>query len=181
MVDAAGLAAVVLLLGVFAYAVVRPALRGQAAERSEVTRLSTARAEAKKLREQRTTHDHAHERATRDLEATRVKVQPISKLNTRLAGLTEAGAKFGLVIDRIQPEQSTATAKATLVPIRVEGRGGFAASRDWLAQLRQDYPDIAVRGLDIGRDTGSSENAARFAFELVWYAAPSAQSDAVKQ
>lgn len=179
-VDAAGFAAVMLLLAVFAYAVVGPMVRGQAAEREELVRLASARSEAKKLRDERSTYDTKHERAVKDLAATRVKVEPTSKLNTRLAGLTEAGAKFGLVIDRIQPEQANATPKATLVPIRVEGRGGFAASRDWLAQLRSDYPDIAVRGLDIGRDVGASENAAKFAFELMWYAAPTAQAAELK-
>lgn len=180
-VDAAGLSVMLGLLAVFAYAVVGPMLQGQAAERTELARLTTARAEVKKLRDERMTHDARHEHASQELVATRVKVEPTSKLNTRLAGLTEAGAKFGLVIDRIQPEQGNATPKATLVPIRVEGRGGFGPSRDWLAQLRSDYPDIAVRGLDIGRDTGASENAAKFSFELVWYAAPSAQAEPGKQ
>ena len=175
-VDAAGLGVSLALIAAFVFVVVSPALQSQAAERAETAKLATARAEAKKRRDDRTRYDTAFERATRDLAATRVKVEPTSKLNTRLAGLTEAGARFGLVIDRIQPESHTATPKATLVPIRVEGRGGFAASRDWLAKLREDYPDIAVRGLDIGRDSAATENAARFSFELVWYAAPSAQA-----
>jgi hypothetical protein len=174
-VDAAGLGASLALVAVFVFAVVSPALQSQAAERAEAAKLAAARADAKKRREDRTRFDTAFERATRDLAATRVKVEPTSKLNTRLAGLTEAGARFGLVIDRIQPETQTATPKATLVPIRVEGRGGFVASRDWLARLREEYPDIAVRGLDIGRDAAAAENAAKFSFELVWYAAPSVQ------
>lgn len=174
-VDAAGLGITLALAAAFVFAVVAPALQSQAAERAEAAKLAIARSDAKKRREERARFDAAFERATRDLVATRVKVEPTSKLNTRLAGLTEAGAKYGLVIDRIQPEPQTATPKATLVPIRVEGRGGFVASRDWLARLREEYPDIAVRGLDIGRDSAAAENAAKFSFELVWYAAPSAQ------
>lgn len=174
-VDACGLGVTLALVATFAFGVVGPALRSQAAEREEAAKLASARADAKRLREDRMKHDGDLERATRDLAATRVRVEPTSRLNARLAGLTEAGAAFGLVIDRIQPEPPTPTAKATLVPIRVEGRGGFPACRDWLAKLREDYPDIAVRALDIGRDTKTTENAATFAFELVWYAAPASQ------
>ncbi|MBY0112667.1 MAG: hypothetical protein K2Y21_07590 [Phycisphaerales bacterium] len=179
-VDAAGLGVTMALLATFALAVVAPALQGQAAERSEKVRVDAVRAEAKKLRAERLLFDSGFEQASRDLAATRVKVEPVSKLNSRLAGLTEAGSEFGLVIDRILPEPGTNAPKATLVPIRVEGRGGFVPCRDWLAQLRTDYPDIAVRGLDISRDTSTPENATRFAFDLLWYAAPSSQTEPEK-
>jgi len=172
-VDLAGIAVILLLTGAVAAGAVVPVMSARASHRHLQDQLDTGRATARHLREQRADLEFNLNRLEEDLRSTRVEVEPVARLNSRLSRLTESASKRKLALDRVAPEAPQKAPKATLVPIKIEGRGAFLASRDWIADLRAEFPDVAIAGFQIARDKSATAESASFSFDLVWYAAPS--------
>ncbi|MGH7243438.1 MAG: hypothetical protein ACREJD_08490 [Phycisphaerales bacterium] len=174
-VDLAGVAFILILTAVVAAGAVVPVVSARAAHRQLQEQLDVGRTTTRHLREQRADLEFNLARLEEDLKATRVDVEPVARLNSRLSRLTESAAKRKLELDRVAPDAPQKAPKATLVPIRIEGRGAFLSGRDWIADLRAEFPDVAIAGFQIGRDKSATGEIASFSFDLVWYAAPSAQ------
>ena len=175
-VDLAGIAVLIGLTAVVAAGAIVPVMNARAAHRQLREQLDSDRAATRNLREQHADLEFNLARLEADLKATRVEVEPVARLNSRLSRLTESASKRKLALDRVAPEPAQRAAKSTLVPIKLEGRGAFLDSRDWIADLRTEFPDVAVAGFQIARDKVSPTGEASFSFDLVWYAAPSAQT-----
>ncbi|MBL8876494.1 MAG: hypothetical protein JNM86_11925 [Phycisphaerae bacterium] len=175
-VDVAAIAVLLGLTAAVAAGAIVPVISARAAHRQLREQLDADRAATRTLREQHADLEFNLARLESDLKATRVEVEPVARLNSRLSRLTESASKRKLALDRVAPEPAQRAAKATLVPIRIEGRGAFLDSRDWIADLRSEFPDVAVAGFQIARDKANPAEAASFSFDLVWYAAPSAQT-----
>lgn len=175
-VDLAGIAVVLLLTMVVATGAIVPVISARASHRQLQEQLESGRAAIRHLREQHADLEFNLSRLESDLKSTRVEVEPVARLNSRLSRLTESASKRKLALDRVAPDAPQRATKATLVPIKIEGRGAFLACRDWIADLRAEFPDVAIAGFQIARDKSGAAETASFAFELVWYAAPSAQA-----
>jgi len=174
-VDLAGVTVLLLLTAVVATGAIVPVITARASHRQLQEQLDVDRAAIRHLREQRADLEFNLNRLDADLKATRVEVEPVSRLNSRLSRLTESASKRKLALDRVAPDVPQKAPKATLVPIKIEGRGAFLSSRDWIADLRAEFPDVAISGFQIARDRGGSVESSSFSFDLVWYAAPSPQ------
>ncbi|MBX3390020.1 MAG: hypothetical protein KF691_11285 [Phycisphaeraceae bacterium] len=173
-VDLAGVAVMLLLTAIVSVGAILPVFTARVAHRALEERLEAGRMEVRDLREQRSDLELNLVRLENDLKETRVDVEPVARLNSRISRLTESAFNRKLALDRVAPDAPQRAAKATLVPIRIEGRGAFLSSRDWISDLRSEFPDIAVAGFQIARDNSSRSDSASFSFDLVWYAAPSA-------
>lgn len=180
-VDLAGVAVLLVLTAIVAVGAILPVFTARVAHRELEERLDAGRLEVRNLREQRADLEINLLRLENDLRATRVEVEPVARLNSRISRLTESASKRKLALDRIAPEAPQKAAKATLVPIRIEGRGAFLSSRDWIADLRTEFPDVAIAGFQIARDNANRSDSASFSFDLVWYAAPAAQPSQTAQ
>jgi hypothetical protein len=175
-VDLAGVAVMLVLAAAVAVGAIVPVVSARASHRHLQEQLDTGRSTARQLREQRADLEFNLTRLESDLKSTRVDVEPVTRLNSRLSRLTESASKRKLALDRVAPETPQKAPKATLVPIKIEGRGAFLASSDWIADLRAEFPDVAIAGFQIARDKSGSAETASFSFDLVWYAAPAASS-----
>lgn len=175
-VDLAGVVVALMLTAIVAVGAILPVFTARVAHRELEERLEAGRVEVRNLREQRADLELNLVRLENDLRATRVEVEPVARLNSRISRLTESASRRKLALDRIAPEPPQKAAKATLVPIRIEGRGAFLSGRDWIADLRTEFPDVAVAGFQISRDNANRTDSASFSFDLVWHAAPSAQA-----
>ncbi|MBL8885735.1 MAG: hypothetical protein JNK16_03670 [Phycisphaerales bacterium] len=180
-VDLAGVAIMLGLTAVVATGAIVPVISARAAHRQLQEQLDSDRAAIRQLREKRADLEFNLNRLDADLKATRVEVEPVARLNARLSRLTESASKRKLALDRVAPEPPQRATKATLVPIKIEGRGAFLSSRDWIADLRAQFPDVAIAGFQIARDKSASAETASFSFDLVWYAAPTPQPAASAQ
>jgi hypothetical protein len=174
-IDAAGVVVVTLMSGLFFMGAVLPAINANADRAAVLQAVELSRTEIHRVREQANDVGTYAAKLEADLASTRVEIEPLTRLNARLARLTELASSKSLVLDRLAPGTPTKGVKATLVPIRVEGKGSFLNARQWIAVLRQEFPDISIVGLEIARDQPQSENASRFSFDLIWYAALSAK------
>ena len=174
-IDLAGLAAAGILTICFGLGAFVPLLQERSVQREAERRIEDGRAQARKLREQRFDLEGDLARIERELTETRVEVEPISRLNARISSLTELASRHKLTLDRVAPGAPQKAPKATLLPIRMEGRGSFPECRACLADLRKAFPDVAVSGLEIARDSAAGPDNAAFVFELVWYAAQASQ------
>lgn len=176
-VDLAAIGVLVALTAIVAAGGVLPVLSARAAQRDLHDQLESDRAATRQLRSKQAEFELNLARLEGELKATRVEVEPVGRLNSRLSRLTESASLRKLALDRVAPEAPQRTPKATLVPIRIEGRGAFLASRDWMADLRVEFPDVEIAGFQIARERFGTTDSSSFSFDLVWYAAPSAPAE----
>ncbi|MBS0187710.1 MAG: hypothetical protein JSS51_06550 [Planctomycetes bacterium] len=175
-IDLAGAGVLIVLTTVAAAGAIAPVLTARAAHKQLQQQIDDGRADIRQLREQRSDFEQNVARMELELRETRVEVEPVSKLNSRISRLTESASRRKLSLDRVAPETPQKAVKATLVPIRIEGRGTFTDARDWMADLRSEFPDVAIGGFQISRDHAAAAENTTFSFDLVWYAAQSAQT-----
>lgn len=175
-VDLSGIGVILALTAVVGAGAIIPVLHARAAQRELHDQLDADRASTRQLRSKQAEFEANLIRMEGELKATRVEVEPVGRLNSRLSRLTESASKRKLALERVAPEGPQRSAKATLVPIRIEGRGAFVACRDWMADLRAEFPDVEIAGFQIARERFATTEPASFSFDLVWYAAPSAQA-----
>ncbi len=174
-IDLIGLAVLAAMTAAVGAGSLAPLLHAHAAQKLAESRVEELRFESHKLHEQRADLEANAARLQEELASLHIDVEPISRLNSRLSRLTELAKRRGLTLDRIAPDAPQRATKATLVPIRMEGRGSFPSCRDWISDLRSAFPDVSVSGLQITRDRSPAAESAAFVFELVWYAAPTSQ------
>lgn len=174
-IDVLGLGVASVLTATVAIGAFVPLVRERTLQSQAEERLEAGRAETRKLREQRSDLELNLARMEGELIATRVEVEPISRLNARISSLTDLAGKRHLTLDRLAPASPQRGAKATLLPIRMEGRGSFPECRNLISDLRVAFPDIAVSGFEISRDKAIAVDSASFVFDLIWYAEQMAQ------
>lgn len=99
-------------------------------------------------------------------------LQPRSKLNDRLAAITELAAGCGLQTDGIEPGAETPGVHFATVSIRLNARGSAAQCMKFLAAVRTKLPDDPVAAVEMSSTpTARAEPIGPCSFEIVWYTA----------
>lgn len=111
--------------------------------------------------------DAAHQ----ELDASPLRLEPVSQVNHRLVRITELAADTGLGLDQMTPGAQTPSEDAVVVELRLTGRGDFPESLLFLARLHSDFADMAVTGFRLSGNSGAPGARGTFAFDLAWYAA----------
>lgn len=106
------------------------------------------------------------------VEAEPLSLQPLDRLNARLAQIAATAAEAGVELDQLEPGRPAADRHYMTVPIRVAGKGGYAASSRFVHQLHEQMPDTAVASVDLNGRARGRATAGAFRLELVWHAAP---------
>ena len=110
--------------------------------------------------------------AKAELDAIPLRLEPVGQINHRLVKITELAADTGLGLDQFTPGAESPTADATVVPLRLTGRGDFPSALLFLSRLHADFADMAVTGFRLSGNTGGATGPGTFVFDLTWYAAP---------
>ncbi len=151
--------------------VVGPALKARAQERARAEELGPQEA----LREQQENSlRRAVDRlaaAQHELEASPLRLEPVSQINHRHAKVTELAAETGLNLDQVTPGEQTPSSDAVVVALRLTGRGEFPAAVLFMARLHSEFPDMAVNGFRLSANPAPGEVKGTFVFDLAWYAA----------
>ena len=175
-IDGIGLGAAVLLTAVAYVAGVQPALDRQAelqARSEERDAKRAAAQEAELALGQVRKQVAAAEQAVAEHP---LRLQPVDALNARLADLTAAAGRHGLMIEQVEPGRPTASQHYVTVPIRIAGRSSYGGSARFLHELRAAMPDVAVAAIDLQGEPRSASGEAKFTFALLWHAAPERMS-----
>ena len=171
-IDAPALGVAVLLTGLAFMGAVRPILASRARASEVLTELDDAVAAVRRVRADRADLEVAASAMRRELDGRTWKVEPVSELNQRLAGLTTLAGECGLTISQLTPGTTTPTARYTAVAMRLTARGSFGAFSSFISRLRGAFPDTGVVGLRASANPERGAADAECAVELVWFAAP---------
>lgn len=112
------------------------------------------------------------QRVNHDLSQIPLHLQPATRLNNRLAAVTDLAARSKLKIEDIQPGVATRGRRYDHLDIRLAGEGKYSSCETFLHQLKQAMPDIGIQSLHLSAQSNSADQAT-FAITLQWFAAPS--------
>jgi Tfp pilus assembly protein PilO len=109
-----------------------------------------------------------------DRAANPVLLEPASRINHRLASLTELASDAGLEVEQIAP--GPPGAGASVVRLRLTGSGQFPDCSGFLSRLDEAFPDMAVTAFQLAGNPSEPSGQASFVFDLAWHAAPEGQA-----
>lgn len=104
------------------------------------------------------------------LESLAIRLEPVSRTNDRMVRLTQLAEQSGLVVSTIEPSSPSAQGKHLLVPVKLVGTGSFKHAHEFLAQIKQQFPDTRVDGLQITA-AAAADVPGQIQLECTWFAA----------
>jgi Tfp pilus assembly protein PilO len=171
-IDGLGVAIGAVLAAVWYFAGLEPLSQARADRRSALSTLEERSREASGLSATKSEQERALAATRASLENGVVRLDSAEKINDRVGRLTELARETGLRLDQIKPGAGTASTRFTTVPIRVSGTGRYPGFSEFLHRLHSQFPDIGLATLNLIGEPEMGDRDARFAFDLVWYAAP---------
>jgi hypothetical protein len=98
-------------------------------------------------------------------------LQPRSRLNDRLALISELATSCGLQTESIEPGAPSTGPRFTCIPVRLTARGTPTQAMQFLNALRQRMPDNPAIAVEMTASPSASGNdpVGPCAFELLWY------------
>lgn len=173
MTDAAGVAMVLALsLGVYWFDM-RPTRLARAEQVTLQSELAAQRRKADELAGGlRAIQDRLRETRAK-VEAGTLQLEPLRKLNERLARLTELASNCRLGIDAVEPGKPMPGPRCDVVEIRMACQGTFQGCATFLDRLHKQMPDTAVAAMDVSGKPGAKEAPVGMSFTIYWFAAQS--------
>src|SRR5688500_10936222 len=170
-IDVIGVAAALLVALVAYLMVVRPAQL----QREQALRLESEGS----AREQRRRDLEAElHRATQDLKELarinareNVRVDGETRLNQRIAALSDLAAGAGLSVDVIEPGVGRPGLLYHVTPIQMGGKGRFTQVKAFLSSLYQSMPDVPLTSISLSAAPTAAESTVYFNLELLWHTA----------
>lgn len=107
-----------------------------------------------------------------DLVKSAIQLDPSSSVNQRVSSLTTLASGVGITLDAVEPGTQNDSSDFSRVPIKLSGKGTYAASARFLAQLKERFPDTAVGSMRLTANPAEPSSVPTVWFDLVWYAAP---------
>ena len=126
-------------------------------------------------------------RASKELkELTRLNgqanlhVENDTRLNQRIAALSDLTSSAGLAVDVIEPGVGRPGVLYHVTPIQVAGRGRYSQIRAFIASLHRGMPDVPVTSLTLSAAPSTAESPIYFTIELLWHTAAAPASTSPK-
>ena len=114
-----------------------------------------------------------HLSATREeLARCQVKLESADHINSHVAQLTGLLSECELQVDALQPGRALAGSQYYLIPIALQGRGGFVQSLSFLHRLGMTLRDIGAVQFSLSGDPSKPAERGAFTIDLLWYTAP---------
>jgi Tfp pilus assembly protein PilO len=110
--------------------------------------------------------------AREELNRCEVKLESADRINTRVAQLTGLLSECELQVDTLQPGQVLAGAQYSLIPITVQGKGGFVQALSFLRRLGSALRDVGAIQFSLSGDPSKPAEPGEFKVDLFAYAAP---------
>ena len=107
-----------------------------------------------------------------ELARCEVRLESEDQINTRVAHLTGLLSECELQVDTLATGQVLAGAQYNLIPIAVQGRGGFVQALSFLHRLGSVLRDAGAVQFNLSGDPSKSGEPGGFRIDLFWYTAP---------
>ena len=113
------------------------------------------------------------EKTMREVSQLPLRLEPATAINRRLSELDLLCEDSALSIDERRPGPAVDHPHYQTVTIHLVGTGTYPACAKFLHELRQRFPDTAVRSFESSNPSpGRNQSKGNFRFELVWYTTP---------
>jgi hypothetical protein len=155
-IHAAGSVLILLLAGGAYWLQIGPALSRHELAEAQAADLSSQKSKQRELERTLVMLKEKVSVAEREAGKAEMKLEPITELNARLARLTELAAGKRLRVDSV----------------RISGQGTYRNCAALLREIQTARPDVAVVSLEMGSAAVTTDAAATFAFDLLWYTRP---------
>lgn len=100
-----------------------------------------------------------------------LRLEPSSRINSRLAQLTDLAAEVGIEVHQLQPDPARAGKRYDVVEIALSGSGDYGQVTRFMRRLHDTFADTAIVEFDL-KSGGATVTAARFDIGLAWYTLP---------
>jgi Tfp pilus assembly protein PilO len=170
-IDAAGALLCAAATAVAYFGGVRPFLTGRAAFARQQQQLAEKRRQAAELSASVASAQQQLAAAHKALEASRVRLQPASTVNGKIAWLTRLVGECRLETHNIEVGQAKRGARYDTVAIVLTGSGRYPDCAAFITRLCAAAPDTGVASFTLSGRPEQTGAEAAFRFELVWYAA----------
>lgn len=171
-IDAVAVGALALIsLGAY-FLAVGPMLDARAERAAHEASLHRQLAAADELAAAASTLAKRLERYRAELEESALRLSPASRLNERLASLTELVAQHQLELHGIVPGQPGYTDRYGALPISIRGTGSFENGLRFLRALNREFWDLSVDAITLTGAPEEQDSNPLFEFSLVWFVLP---------
>ncbi|GAB4190028.1 MAG: hypothetical protein Kow00105_04400 [Phycisphaeraceae bacterium] len=115
-------------------------------------------------------------RELRDIESQLaglpLHMEPASKINSRLAVITELAERVGIEVHSLLPEPVRPGGRYDVVNINLAGEGDYISVTRFMALLHDQFADLSVSEFSL-KAAGSDGDRASYDIGLAWYTLPS--------
>ena len=98
------------------------------------------------------------------------ELEPLNRLNVRLAQFTQLAADSGLTISKIVPGPAVATQSSQNVPIQLTGTGTYQSCALMLQNFYRDCHDARLAGWELASDPVEDTEQVGFVLDIIWHA-----------
>jgi Tfp pilus assembly protein PilO len=178
IIDLAG-AVVLVLLSIFLYQAVLSRIWRDAHEGKQLSvQVSSQKSKIDGLFRTRKQLDSQIARIEQEVQSTRIKLEPASQVNQRLAAITRVAERSGLRIDLLEPGRIDGGGDGKqsfgMQAIRMSGQGRYRNCHAFMRRLRSELPDLSIQGFTLISDGGANSPAVTFTMDLIWFTEPTA-------
>ncbi len=108
----------------------------------------------------------------REQTASVIQLDSATRINKRVAGLTQFLAECHLQVDDVQTGRASSNVRYNLIPITIVGRGPYRECVKFFHELCVKCPDMSVMRIELTGHPAQPADPETFRLELFWYAAP---------
>ena len=126
-------------------------------------------------------------RASREIKELRklnsdanLRVEADTKLNQRIAALSDLATAAGLAVDVIEPGAGRPGTLYHVTPIQVAGKGKYTQVRAFMSSLHRGMPDVPMTSMTLSAAPSTAESTIYFTIELLWHTSAAPASPAAK-
>ncbi len=171
-VDLAGVIGCVVITMVCYGVLVHPILK----ERGEYAELQPLVMEKSSAAKQAQSEVNALKRELRDVESQLaglpLHMEPASKINSRLAVITELAEQVGIEVHSLLPEPARPGGRYDIVDINLAGEGDYISVTRFMALIHDQFADLSVSEFSL-KAAGADGDRASYDIGLAWYTLPS--------
>ena len=175
-VDAAGVAACVVLTLLGYFGAVHPQTVAATERAAQEAELAVHTSGARKLANSESAMSRRLAAVRQTLTDDALPLEEAAQLNRRLARMGDLATECGVNIDEVRVGDAEPHSHYQTVPLELKGRADFQAAVRFLGRLHDTAPDIGIWSFNLAGNPREPESPTTCAFNLTWYAAPADNS-----
>lgn len=170
-IDVLGITVCAALTGLCYIALIRPVTLNRVAYAQLQPQLAERAQAVKKAKARLTALQTELEVTKTQLADLPLRLEPSSRVNNRLAQLTDLAAEMGIEVHQVQPDPARAGKRYDVVEITLSGSGDYGQVTHFMRGVHDTFADTAIVEFDL-KSAGTTVSAAQFNIGLAWYTLP---------